>query len=60
MVEWARSASSVKISISLSCIFKCISCGNPGMTGTCGTGDMYRRVMSLALDDEAMGYELFG
>ena len=60
MVDWARSASSVKISISLSCIFKHISCGSPGMTGTCGIGDMYGCVISLALDDEAMGCELFG
>ena len=57
MVAWARSASSVKTSISLSRMFRRISCGNPGMTGTCGIGDMYER---LSFDVEAIACELFG
>ena len=44
MPAWARSASSAKTSISLSRIFKRISCGNPGMTGTGGIGDVYGRL----------------
>ena len=44
MLAWARSASSARILISLSHIFKRISCGSPGITGTCGIGDVYERL----------------
>ena len=58
MPAWARSASSAKISISLSRIFKRISCGSPGMTGTGGIGDVYGCLQFL--DDEAIRRGLFG
>ena len=48
MPAWARSASSAKISISLSRIFKRISCGSPGMTGTGGIGDVYGRAFMMS------------
>ena len=48
MVEWVRSASSAKTSISLLRIFKRISCGSPGMTGTDGIGDVYGRLRCLS------------
>ena len=60
MVACARSASSVKTSMSLSRIFKRISCGSPGMMGTCGMGDIYGRLLIVVLDDEAIGRERFG
>ena len=47
MPAWARSASSAKISMSLSRIFKRISCGSPGMTGTGRIGDVYGRLRCL-------------
>ena len=57
MVEWARSASSAKTSISLSRIFKRISCGSPGMTGTGGIGDVYGRLWCLF--DDPVGRRVF-
>ena len=58
MPAWACSASSAKTSISISRIFKHISCGSPGRTGTGGIGDVYGRLRFL--DDEAIGRGLFG
>ena len=57
MPAWARSASSAKTSISLSRIFKRISCGSPGMTGTDGIGDVYERFECLC--DEPVGRRVF-
>ena len=57
MPAWARSASSVKTSISLSRIFKRISCGSPGMTGTGGIGDVYGRLRCLF--GESVGRKVF-
>ena len=57
MVEWARSASSAKTSISLSRILRRISCGSLGMTGTDGIGDVYGRLRFF--DDEAIGRRVF-
>ena len=58
MSAWARSASSAKTSMSISRIFKRISGGSSGMTGTCGIGDVYGR-MRLRGISAAEG-ELFG
>ena len=58
MPAWAHSASSAKTSISLSHIFKCISCGSPGMMGTGGIGDVYGRLRFLF--DKALRRELVG
>ena len=57
MPAWACSASSAKTSISLSRIFKRISCGSPGMTGTGGIGDVYGRCRFLF--DEPVGRKVF-
>ena len=57
MPAWARSASSAKTSISLSRIFKRISCGSPGMMGTGGIGDVYGRLECLF--DEPVGRRVF-
>ena len=57
MPAWACSASSAKTSMSLSCIFKRISCGSPGMTGTGGIGDVYGRWRGLF--DEPVGRRVF-
>ena len=46
--------------MSMSHIFKCISCRSPGMTGICGIGDVYGHMRFLDLDDEAIRHGLFG
>ena len=58
MVECVLSASSAKILISLSWMFKCISCGSPGTTRTHGSGDFCGDFCDL--DDEVMSWGLFG
>ena len=58
MVECAHSASSARILISLSQMFKHISRGSLGMMGTCGSGDVCGHFHDL--DDEAISQGLFG